>query len=297
MELTIRVQRFNPDTDSDPYMQEYQVQLEPDSRVLDALIQIKRNQDGTLGFRRSCAHGVCGSDAMRINGKEGLACKTLVKQVAENDGDVIELLPLRHLRVQRDLMVDQTTFFQNYRQVQPFLLPQEGLKLSPGTQAGTDRGFTPALTPGAQPSAPMETPSTPGGVTGSGSGSSPEAAQPNQGEYIQSPQERALFDEATKCILCAACYSACPVLDKNPDFIGPAAIVQAARFINDSRDQGLEPRLKVLDNPDGVWPCENHFECTRVCPREIKITKLINQTKRQIKSLREGRGEQVHDQK
>ncbi|MGW8322648.1 MAG: 4Fe-4S dicluster domain-containing protein, partial [Thermodesulfobacteriota bacterium] len=85
-------------------------------------------------------------------------------------------------------------------------------------------------------------------------------------EQAQSVEERELFDEPTKCILCSACYSACPVLDKNPDFIGPAAIVQAARFVNDSRDTGLEPRLDVLDEKDGVWPCQNYFECTRACP-------------------------------
>jgi succinate dehydrogenase / fumarate reductase iron-sulfur subunit len=114
-------------------------------------------------------------------------------------------------------------------------------------------------------------------------------------EQVQSVEERELFDEPTKCILCSACYSACPVLDKNPDFIGPAAIVQAARFVNDSRDQGLEPRLDILDQPNGVWPCENNFNCTEVCPREIPITKLINQTKRQIKKYREERGESIND--
>jgi len=114
-------------------------------------------------------------------------------------------------------------------------------------------------------------------------------------EQEQSVEAREFFDDPTKCILCSACYSACPVLDKNPDFIGPAAIVQAARFVNDSRDKGLEPRLAVLDSPNGVWPCENHFKCTEVCPREIPITKLINLTKRQIKKYREERGESIND--
>lgn len=281
MKFTLKVERFNPLADDQPYMQEYRLEMDPELRVLDALIEVKRNQDGTLAFRRSCAHGVCGSDAMRINGKERLACKTLLKDLVDADGGTVEILPLKHLPVERDLMVDQSRFFKNYRSIQPYLLSKENLVTAPGpsVQAG---GFTPSAATGARPS---------GGET-LGSSSSPGE---QRGEFLQSQAERALFDEATKCILCAACYSACPVLDKNPDFIGPAAIVQAARFINDSRDLGLEPRLKVLDEPDGVWPCENHFECTRVCPREIKVTKLINQTKRQITKYREARGQRVND--
>jgi succinate dehydrogenase / fumarate reductase iron-sulfur subunit len=122
-----------------------------------------------------------------------------------------------------------------------------------------------------------------------------EEKWPEEKEFIQSQEERALIDDPTKCILCGACYSACPVLDTNPDFIGPAAIVQASRWVFDSRDKGLEARLDILDQPNGVWACENHFECTRACPREIKVTKLINFTKRAITSYREERGEKVND--
>ena len=108
-------------------------------------------------------------------------------------------------------------------------------------------------------------------------------------------RERAVFDDPTKCILCASCYSACPILDgKNQRFIGPAAIVQGARFVFDSRDHGFEERLEVLDHPDGVWACENHFQCTRVCPRSIKVTKNINLTKRKITEYRKARGEEEH---
>lgn len=238
MTINLEIQRFNPDVDSEPYLKSYSVEVEPTDRVLDALMDIKQNQDGSLGFRKSCAHGVCGSDAMRIDGKERLACKTLVQEVAESDGATIRIEPMRHMTVERDLMVDQSVFFEKFRSVKPFLIPKDD--------------------------------EVAGGK-----------------EIEQSQDERHEFDDPTKCILCGACYSACPVIDKNPDFLGPAAIVQAARFINDSRDKGLEARLDVLDSPNGVWPCENHFECTRVCPRGIKVTKLINQTKRQIKKLRE----------
>ncbi|MFP4407488.1 MAG: succinate dehydrogenase iron-sulfur subunit [Alkalispirochaetaceae bacterium] len=263
MEVILAIQRYNPEKDKEPYVKEYTVTAQPTDRVLDALLDITRNQDGTLGYRRSCAHGVCGSDAMLINGRERLACKTLIKDVVtgpdyvkkhadsaeevarDNDRAFISIEPLKHLEVQRDLMVDQGPFFQKFRSVKPYF--------------------------------------------------EPKAAQPGGHEFIQSPEERALFDEATKCINCAACYSACPILDKNPKFIGPAAIVQAARFVNDSRDKGLEARLGILDDPNGVWPCESKFECTRVCPRDIKITKLINQTKRQIKKYRQERGESTHE--
>jgi succinate dehydrogenase / fumarate reductase iron-sulfur subunit len=237
MNITLRILRFNPEKDSDPKFQNFTVEVEPTDRILDALMYIKRHLEGTLTFRKSCAHGVCGSDAMIINGKERLACKTLVRDVAEEDGAVVTIEPLKTLPVQRDLMVDYERFFGAYREVKPYLVP---------------------------------------------------AGQPESGEHIQSPEERHQFDDPTKCILCAACYSACPVIrNKEADFIGPAAVVQAARFVFDSRDKGIEPRLDVLDKPDGVWACQNHFECTRVCPREIKVTKNINLTKRTIKKFKE----------
>jgi succinate dehydrogenase / fumarate reductase iron-sulfur subunit len=174
---------------------------------------------------------------MTINGVERLACKTLVRDVAENDGDVVTVEPLRALPVQRDLMVDYTRFFEFYRLVKPFLMP---------------------------------------------------AKKAERGEIIQMPDERKKFDDPTKCILCASCHSSCPVVrEKDSDFIGPAAVVQAARFVFDSRDEGIAPRLDVLDNPHGVWPCENHLQCTRVCPRGIKVTKNINLIKRKIKAFRE----------
>lgn len=237
MKITVEIERFNPERDTKSVIQTYSVEAEPTDRVLDVLMNIKRNQDGSLAFRKSCAHGVCGSDAMVINGKECLACKTLVRDALGNGGPLISISPLKHMPKQRDLMVNQEGFFSQYRAVSPFFKPKE--------------------------------------------------APPETGEYIQSHEERESFDDPTKCILCSACYSACPVLDTNPNFIGPAACVQAARFVKDSRDLGLEPRMNVLDSPDGVWSCENHFKCTLVCPREIKVTKLINETKRRIKKYKE----------
>lgn len=233
MQITLQIQRFNPEVDARPYLQEYAVEVEPSDRVLDALIQVKSAIDGTLAFRRSCAHGVCGSDAMIINGQERLACKTLVQDVAEGVGDTVRVEPLKHLPLLRDLMVEQDEFFARWRKVKPYLINSEAME-------GKER--------------------------------------------IQTQEERALFDDPTKCILCASCYSACPILDgENPRFIGPAAAAQAARFVLDSRDRGFEERLEVLDHPDGLWACESRFQCTRVCPRAIKVTRNINLTKRRIR--------------
>jgi succinate dehydrogenase / fumarate reductase iron-sulfur subunit len=235
MRIVLRITRFNPETDRAAVEQDYPVEVEPDERILDALLAVKHGQDGSLTFRRSCGHGVCGSDAMIINGVERLACKTLVRDVAERDDAVVTVKPLAHLAVQRDLMVDQAPFFERYRSVQPFLI------------------------------AP---------------------AHEGRGERIQSPEEREQFDDATDCILCAACHSSCPVFDENPRYLGPQAILQAARFLFDSRDQGIAERLPVLDTPDGAVACANHFNCTRVCPRGIKVTKNINRVKRRLADFR-----------
>lgn len=246
MKVKLEIQRFNPESDAEPRFVTYEVEVDPADRILDALMEIKNNIDGSLAFRRSCAHGVCGSDAMLINGREALACKTLIQDVATAEGATIRIEPARHMKVQRDLMVELDGFFDKYRSVKPYFIPDENLP------------------------------------------------RPEK-EYAQSVAERAEIDDPTKCILCASCYSACPVLDGNPAFIGPAALVQAGRFVFDSRDQGLDARLEILDRSDSVWACGNHFECTRVCPREIKVTRLINSTKRAIRKRREDRGEQAND--
>jgi succinate dehydrogenase / fumarate reductase iron-sulfur subunit len=232
MNITFKIQRFHPGKDKKPYYQTYIIDMEKTDRVLDGLVYIKRNLDDSLSFRKSCAHGVCGSDGMRINGREKLACKVLIQDVVKNKNDAVLIEPLRHMKVQRDLMVDQTDFFNKFTLVKPYFLPEKEIK---------------------------------------------------EKEYIQTPGDRKKFDDGTKCINCGCCYSACPVLDKNPDFLGPAALVYAARFVFDSRDKGLQERLEILHHANGVWACENHFECTRVCPRGIKVTKLINLTKRLIK--------------
>ncbi|MFE6663194.1 succinate dehydrogenase iron-sulfur subunit [Streptomyces sp. NPDC057697] len=226
---TFRIRRFNPEVSDEVQWQDFQIEVDPKERVLDALHKIKWDIDGTLTFRRSCAHGICGSDAMRINGKNRLACKTLIKDVAPEKPITIEAI--KGLTVLKDLVVDMEPFFQAYRDVMPFL-----------------------VTKGNEPTR----------------------------ERLQSPEDRERFDDTTKCILCAACTSSCPVFWNDGQYFGPAAIVNAHRFIFDSRDDGGEQRLEILNDRDGVWRCRTTFNCTDACPRGIEVTKAIQEVKRAL---------------
>jgi succinate dehydrogenase / fumarate reductase iron-sulfur subunit len=231
MRVTMRIRRFNPEKDQKPYWAEYVLDdVEPADRVLDLLHRVKWEQDGTLTFRRSCAHGVCGSDGMRINGINRLACKILVNVLGEGDHVKIQVEPLLGLRVVKDLVVDMEPFFEHYRQVMPYFVND-----TPVPEDGRER--------------------------------------------IQSIEDRARFDETTKCILCACCTTACPSFWANDKYVGPAAIVQAHRFIFDSRDQAADERLKILSEPDGVWRCRTIFNCTSACPRDIEVTRAIGEVK------------------
>jgi succinate dehydrogenase / fumarate reductase iron-sulfur subunit len=227
--ITLRIRRFNPEVSDEANWIDYQLDIDPKERVLDALHKVKWEIDGTLTFRRSCAHGICGSDAMRINGRNRLACKTLIKDI--NPEKPITVEPIKGLTVLKDLVVDMDPFFQAYRDVMPFL-----------------------ITKGNEPTR----------------------------ERLQSPEDRERFDDTTKCILCAACTSSCPVFWNDGQYFGPAAIVNAHRFIFDSRDEGGEQRLEILNDKDGVWRCRTTFNCTDACPRGIEVTKAIQEVKRAL---------------
>ena len=228
--VTLRIQRYNPEVDSAPHWETYQVTAHATDRVLDALHQIKWEQDGSLSFRRSCAHGVCGSDAMRINGKNRLACKTLIKDLDISQPIYVEAI--KGLPLEKDLIVDMEPFFASYREVQPFLIAN----------------------------------STP----------------PEGKERTQSIKDREIFDDTTKCILCAACTSSCPVFWTDGQYFGPAAIVNAHRFIFDSRDDAGDVRLDILNDKEGVWRCRTTFNCTEACPRGIQVTQAIQEVKRAL---------------
>jgi succinate dehydrogenase / fumarate reductase iron-sulfur subunit len=227
MEIKLRIFRFDPEVDKRPRYEDYVVDGEPNDQVLDLLNKVKWYQDGTLAYRRSCAHGICGSDALRINDVNRLACKVLVKDV----GTRIKVEPILGLPVVKDLIVDMEPFFEHYRSVMPYLVNDE---------------------------------------------------PPPQKERPQTQEQRAIFDDTTKCILCAACTTSCPSYWASSEYIGPAAVVQAHRFIFDSRDRAGEERLGILNDRMGVWRCHDIFNCTDACPREIEITKAIGEVKMAI---------------
>jgi len=226
MQVTLRVFRYNPEKDKRGRYETYTLEAEETDRILDLLEKVKGYHDGTLSFRRSCAHGVCGSDAMRVNGRNYLACKVLVRDVGER----ITVEPLLGLRVIKDLIVDMEPFFDNYKKVLPYFINDTAL---------------------------------------------PEDGK----ERRQSPEQRARFDDTTKCILCAACTTSCPSYWASDDYLGPAALVTAHRFIFDSRDAAASERLKIVGETSGVARCHTIYNCTMACPREIQITRAIGELK------------------
>ncbi len=227
MEVELEVLRFNPETDEESHFENYTVEAKPMDRLLDCLHKIKWEIDSSLALRRSCAHGICGSDAMVINGVNLLACKVLVKDLKQP----IKVEPIRGLPIIKDLIVDMEPFFAGYRAVKPWLI------------------------------------------------SDPDEKEPER-ERIQSPDDRERFDDTTKCILCAACTTSCPIYWADREYVGPAAIVNAHRFIFDSRDRGGRERLEILSRKDGAFKCRTAFNCTEACPRGIKVTKAIQEVKR-----------------
>jgi succinate dehydrogenase / fumarate reductase iron-sulfur subunit len=223
--MRFRIYRYDPEQDEKPWLKDYDVALDPHDRMLlDALIRVKAVDD-TLAFRRSCREGVCGSDAMNINGKNGLACITNLKELKEP----VELRPLPGLPVIRDLIVDMSQFFKQYHSVKPYLVND-----------------TPA----------------------------PEK------ERLQSPADRDELNGLYECILCACCSTSCPSFWWNPDkFAGPAALLQAYRFIADSRDTALNERLDNLEDPYRLFRCHTIMNCVDVCPKGLNPTRAIEKIK------------------
>ena len=228
MRVLLKIKRFNPEKDEKQWWGEYDLDVQPNDQLLDALNHVKWFMDGTLTFRRSCAHGICGSDAMVVNGRNRLACKVLMKDL----GKKITVEPIRGLPVIKDLTVDMEPFFAKYRAIKPYLINDE--------------------------------------------------APPEDHERYQTVADRERFDDTTKCILCACCTTSCPSFWANGEYVGPAAIVQAHRFIFDSRDHDVKERLEIMNDTMGVWRCRTVFNCVECCPREINITKAIGDVKKAI---------------
>ncbi len=229
--VTLKIRRFDPEVSPDANWQEFDVPVEKGDRLLDALHHVKWYLDGSVTFRRSCAHGVCGSDAMRINGVNRLACKVLVKDLIGAGDGTITVEPIKGLPVMKDLVVDMEPFFDAFKAIKPFL-----------------------ITNGNEPTR----------------------------ERLQSAEDRERFDDTTKCIMCAACTTSCPVFWNDEAYFGPQAIVMAHRFIFDSRDEGADERLEILNEKEGVWRCRTTFNCTDACPRGIQVTKAIQEVKRAL---------------
>ncbi|MDX1705659.1 succinate dehydrogenase iron-sulfur subunit [Pseudidiomarina sp.] len=226
--LSISVYRYNPDVDNAPYMKDYTLEVDEgrDMMVLDVLQKLKE-QDPTLAYRRSCREGVCGSDGLNMNGKNGLACITPLSALK---GSKIVIRPLPGLPVIRDLIVDMSQFYTQYEKIKPYLINDE-------------------KTPPAR-------------------------------ERLQSPEERAKLDGLYECILCACCSTSCPSFWWNPDkFIGPAGLLQAYRFLIDSRDTATEQRLDDLDDAFSVFRCKGIMNCVDVCPKGLNPTKAIGHIK------------------
>jgi succinate dehydrogenase / fumarate reductase, iron-sulfur subunit len=227
--LKINIYRFDPDQDDKPYMKNYELDMEKHNciMVLDALIELKK-QDPTLTFRKSCREGVCGSDGMSINGKNGLACITHITPL----GNTINLRPLPGLPVVRDLVVDMDIFYKQYDRVKPYLMNDE---MPPST------------------------------------------------ERLQSPEERKLLDGLYECIMCACCSTSCPSFWWNPDkFVGPQGLLQAYRFIIDSRDTATDERLADLSDQFSLFRCRGIMNCVNVCPKGLNPTKAIGKIRSKL---------------
>jgi succinate dehydrogenase / fumarate reductase iron-sulfur subunit len=223
--MRFSIYRYNPETDARPYMQDYALDIEPEGKMLLDAILLLKEQDETLSVRRSCREGVCGSDGMNINGKNGLACVTPLSSLRQP----IELRPLPGLPVIRDLVVDMSQFLEHYRSVKPYLV-----NVDP----------------------------------------EPEI------ERLQTPEDRAQLDGLYECILCACCTTACPSFWWNPDkFVGPAGLLQAYRFIADSRDQATNERLDDLEDPYRLFRCHSIMSCVDVCPKGLNPTRAIGKIK------------------
>ena len=223
-QAAVRIQRFNPDHDKKPYLQEFVIDIAPATTILDALEYIKSYVDGSLTFRRSCRHAICGSCAMNINGKNGLACNRPITSYLDRRGR-ITIKPLPYLPIIKDLVVDRTRFWEQYLRVKPWLIP-------PAT--ATDK------------------------------------------EYRMSPDEVDALLDAEKCIMCGACFSACPIVALNKNYIGPHALQKMYQRIADPRDAGYAERLDEVEQHDGIYGCRTAATCIDECPKGLNPTRTIS---------------------
>jgi succinate dehydrogenase / fumarate reductase iron-sulfur subunit len=228
LEKKIKILRYDPARDARPYWQAFDLEIEEDDTILDVLNQIHWNIDGSLAYRRSCRSAICGSCAMKVNGRNVLACETPTHQFR---GRTLKIEPLPGFRIIKDLVVDMDKFFDKMKRIKPFLIVDKAI---------------------------------------------PEK------EFLQTPEEFEYIRESATCIQCGACTSSCPSLWANDDYLGPAALLKAYRFIFDSRDDGAVERLDIVNDKSGVWRCHTIFNCMEACPKHIKITEYLSRLKTKV---------------
>lgn len=220
----VKILRYDPAKDSKPYWQEFDMELDPESTILDVLNEIHWKIDGTLAYRRSCRSAICGSCAMKVNGQNLLACETPIHKFKGK----LKIEPLPGFPILKDLVVDMESFFEKMNKVKPYLVVDKPL--------------------------------------------------PDK-EFNQTPEEFEYIREAATCILCGACTSSCPSLWANENYMGPAALLKAYRFIFDSRDDAANERIDIVNDKNGIWRCHTIFNCMEACPKNIKITEYLSRLK------------------
>lgn len=226
--LTLKIFRFDPKKDKKPYYKTYEVRSRPGMTILDALLDIALNVDGSLSVRYNCRMALCGSCGMVVNGKMVLACQTQVSEFKSNE---LVIEPLPNYPIIKDLVVDYGPLLEKYRSIKPHFITND-----------KDLGL----------------------------------------ELLQSPEERAIIDDATRCLLCGICTAACPISATTDRFIGPTALINAFRFIADSRDEAKEMRLRLIDSSTGVWMCHQAQACNEVCPKNLKPAWAIVRLRRTL---------------
>jgi succinate dehydrogenase / fumarate reductase iron-sulfur subunit len=225
VKVTVKILRYNPEKDQKPYWKTYDLEVEPDLTILDLLNEIHWNIDGTLSYRRSCRSSICGSCAMKVNGRNVLACETPIYQFK---GSKLKIEPLPGFKIIKDLVVDLDEFFARLERIKPYLILDKPV--------------------------------------------------PDK-EFIQTPEEFEAIRESANCILCGACTSSCPSLWANENYLGPAALLKAYRFVFDSRDDGANERIDIINDRNGIWRCHTIFNCMEACPKDIKITEYLSRLK------------------
>ncbi len=223
--LKVKILKYNPEKDKKPYWKKYETDIEEDATILDVLNDIHWNTDGTLSYRRSCRSSICGSCAMKVNGRNVLACETPIHRFK---GNSLKIEPLPGFSIIKDLVVDMDEFFEKLERIKPYLILKKPV--------------------------------------------------PDK-EFVQTPKDFEEIRESTICILCGSCTSSCPSLWANEKYLGPAALLKAYRFIFDSRDDGQDERIDIVNDKNGIWRCHTIFNCMEACPKNINITEFLSKLK------------------